>query len=189
MAADSQVTVAQGPLTPNESQSCVMTDGQSARMSWCQALSGTHDQICNTVRHFRICWCRAPSLTRGWACSLQLLLFITSTVILGSESRRTYDYILLSQIWDSPNLEGQVAVFIYLRNRNRNSHTSMCWMSHWLACLIGPLDKAWGRTQHKLSLPNITSSVASYGPAENNCYNLLSPSLVSSRGRVRISPP
>jgi hypothetical protein len=28
-------------------------------------------------------------------------------VILGSESRRTRDHILLSKIWDSPNLEGQ----------------------------------------------------------------------------------
>jgi hypothetical protein len=39
------------------------------------------------------------------------------TVILQSESRRTHDYILLSQIRDSPNLEGQVPVFISHRNR------------------------------------------------------------------------
>jgi hypothetical protein len=40
-----------------------------------------------------------------------------SAVILGSESRWTHDIILLSQIRDSPNLEGQVPVFIYPRNR------------------------------------------------------------------------
>jgi hypothetical protein len=39
------------------------------------------------------------------------------TVILGSESRETYDHILLSQIRDCPNLEGQVAVFISPRKK------------------------------------------------------------------------
>jgi hypothetical protein len=52
------------------------------------------------------------SLTRGWVCRLQLLLVLASAVILRSESRRTHDHILLSQIRDSPNLEGQVPVFI-----------------------------------------------------------------------------
>jgi hypothetical protein len=52
------------------------------------------------------------SLTRGWVCRLQLLLVLASTVILRSESRGTHDHILLSQIQDSPNLEGQVHVFI-----------------------------------------------------------------------------
>jgi hypothetical protein len=48
---------------------------------------------------------------------LQLLLVLASAVILGSESRGTRDHILLSQIRDSPNLEGQVSVFISPRNR------------------------------------------------------------------------
>jgi hypothetical protein len=56
------------------------------------------------------------SLTRGWVCRLQLLL-VLSAVILRSESRGTHDHILLSQIRDSPNLEGQVPVFISPRNR------------------------------------------------------------------------
>jgi hypothetical protein len=47
----------------------------------------------------------------------QLLLALASAVILGSESRVTYDHILLSQIRDYPNLEGQVPVFISPRNR------------------------------------------------------------------------
>jgi hypothetical protein len=45
------------------------------------------------------------SLTTGWVCRLQLLLVLASAVILRSESRRTRDHILLSQIRDSPNLE------------------------------------------------------------------------------------
>jgi hypothetical protein len=50
------------------------------------------------------------SLTKGLVCRLQLLLGLASTIILGSESRWTYDHILLSQIRDSPTLKGQVPV-------------------------------------------------------------------------------
>jgi hypothetical protein len=56
------------------------------------------------------------SATRGWVCRLQLLLILASAVILRSESRENHDHILLSQIRDSPNLEGQVSVFISPRN-------------------------------------------------------------------------
>jgi hypothetical protein len=35
---------------------------------------------------------------RGWICHLQLLLALASAVILGFQSRRTHDNILLSQI-------------------------------------------------------------------------------------------
>jgi hypothetical protein len=51
-------------------------------------------------------------LTRAWVCHLELLLALASALILRSESGRTHDHILLSQIRDSPNLEGQVPVFI-----------------------------------------------------------------------------
>jgi hypothetical protein len=74
--------------------------------------SGAQDQIYITVRQLRVCWCGALSLTRGRVCRLQLLLVLASTVILGSESHGTRDHILLSQIWDSPNLEGQIPVFL-----------------------------------------------------------------------------
>jgi hypothetical protein len=47
---------------------------------------------------------------------LQLLLVLTSAVILRPESSGTHDHILLSQIWDSPNLVGQVPIFISPRN-------------------------------------------------------------------------
>jgi hypothetical protein len=52
------------------------------------------------------------SVTRGQVCRLQLLLAFTSAVILRSECRGSHDHILLSQIRDSPNFEGQVIVFI-----------------------------------------------------------------------------
>jgi hypothetical protein len=48
---------------------------------------------------------------------LQLLLGLASAVFLGSESHGTHDHILLSRIWDSSNLEGQVPMFISSRIR------------------------------------------------------------------------
>jgi hypothetical protein len=54
---------------------------------------------------------------RERVCRLQLLLALASAVILGPKSRGTHDHILLSQIRDSPNVEGQVLVFIFPRNR------------------------------------------------------------------------
>jgi hypothetical protein len=44
-------------------------------------------------------------------------MFLASADILGSESRGTHDHILFSQIRDSPNMEGQVPIFISPRNR------------------------------------------------------------------------
>jgi hypothetical protein len=55
-----------------------------------------------TVSQLLVCWCGAHSLTRGWVCSLQLLLGLVSAVILGYESRGTRNHILLSQIRDFP---------------------------------------------------------------------------------------
>jgi hypothetical protein len=78
---------------------------------------GAYDQIFVTVRQLRVSWCGVLSLTRGRVCRLQLLLVLASAVILGSEPRGTHDHILLSQIRDSPNLDGQVPVFISPRNR------------------------------------------------------------------------
>jgi hypothetical protein len=70
---------------------------------------------------FQLNTCYSPyvtsSVTRGWICRLQLLLAIASVVILRSESHGTRDHIFLSQILYSPNLEGQVPVFISPRNR------------------------------------------------------------------------
>jgi hypothetical protein len=51
-------------------------------------------------------------MKRECVCRLQPLLVLASAVILRSESCRTHDHILLSPIRGSPNLEGQVPVFI-----------------------------------------------------------------------------
>jgi hypothetical protein len=90
----------------------VTTDGQSAGLSWCQTpIWGPRPDFyyCQTVEGFVT---RGASLPRRRVCRLQLLLVLSSAVILGSEPRGTHDHILLSQIPDSPNLEGQVPVFI-----------------------------------------------------------------------------
>jgi hypothetical protein len=52
------------------------------------------------------------SLMRGFVRCLQFPLGLASAVILRSEFRGTHDHILLSQIRDSPNLEGQVLIFL-----------------------------------------------------------------------------
>jgi hypothetical protein len=62
--------------------------------------SGVSDQISITVRQLGVCWYGAISLTRERVCPIQLLLAFASAVILGSQSRRTRDHILLSQIRD-----------------------------------------------------------------------------------------
>jgi hypothetical protein len=64
--------------------------------------SGAYDQIFISVRHLRVCWFGALSLTRGRVCRLELLLVFASAVILGSVSLRSRDRILLSQIRDFP---------------------------------------------------------------------------------------
>jgi hypothetical protein len=76
-------------------------------LSWCQA------PICGQWPDFSI----TPSLTRGRVCSLQLLLSLANSVVYVFESSRNNDHTLLSQIWHSPNLEGQVPAFITPRNR------------------------------------------------------------------------
>jgi hypothetical protein len=53
-----------------------------------------------TVWQLRSCFCRAPSLTRGWVCLLYMLLALASVVFVASKSLRTRDHILLSQIWN-----------------------------------------------------------------------------------------
>jgi hypothetical protein len=79
--------------------------------------SVAYDQIFITVRQLWVFWCEALFPTREWVCRLKLPLVLASAVILRSESRGTRDHILLSQIWDFSNLEGQVPVFISPRNR------------------------------------------------------------------------
>jgi hypothetical protein len=59
--------------------------------------SGGHDQIFVFCQTIAVPWHEAPSLMRGWVCSLlvQLLLGLARAVILRSKHRRTYGHILL----------------------------------------------------------------------------------------------
>jgi hypothetical protein len=85
-------------LTPiksqSQSQGYATTYGQSASLSWCQAPSEAQDQIFVTVTQLRVSKCGSLSLTTEWVCRLQLLLVLSSAVILGSKSRETYDILL-----------------------------------------------------------------------------------------------
>jgi hypothetical protein len=114
LLTDLQLTTAQ---SQSQSQSYFMIGGlPQISSSWRQASWGSDQQFF----HLNTCG-NSPyvtsSLTRGWFCCLQLLLVLASAVIVGSEFRENYDHILLSQIWDSPNLECQVPVFISPSNR------------------------------------------------------------------------
>jgi hypothetical protein len=103
-------------------QSYVATDGQSASLSWSQApIWGPRPDFC----YFQTV---AGLLMWGALCDERTgLSFILLQVILRSESRGTLDYILLSQNRDSPNLEGQVPVFISPRNR-----VTQLYPRHWV---------------------------------------------------------
>jgi hypothetical protein len=99
------------------------------------------------------------SLTRGWVCRLQLLLVLASAVILSSESCGTHDHILLSQIRDSPKLEGQDPVFISPRTE-WPSYTPRHWVPFsspptTLKATVEVFDPASGRT---LTQPNQSQS-------------------------------
>jgi hypothetical protein len=84
--------------------------------------SGIRDQFFFLLeisfRQLRVCYFVAPSLTRGRVCNLlyNWLWVLPEQSLLGPSSAEptTIFYCL---IWDSPNLEGQVPVFISPRNR------------------------------------------------------------------------
>jgi hypothetical protein len=72
--------------------SYITADGQSPILFWCRTPKWS--QWANLYSNWTVAGFLygAPSLTRGWICSLRLLLGPTSTVILGSEYRRTHDF-------------------------------------------------------------------------------------------------
>jgi hypothetical protein len=87
----------------------------------------THDQYffqLNTCAH-------SPNVaypgTRGCFCRLQLLLVLASEIIRRPESLRNHDHILLSQIRDSPNLEGR-STDLYLPGTGWTNNTPRHWV-------------------------------------------------------------
>jgi hypothetical protein len=67
-------------------------------------------------------------LNKRLLCLLQLSLALASAVTLGSESRWTLD-IVLSKVRVSPNLEGQVPVYINPPGTGWPSYTPRYWVS------------------------------------------------------------
>jgi hypothetical protein len=84
--------------------------------------SGTRDQFFFVLeisfRQLRVCYFVVPSLTRGRVCNLLYNCFwVLSEQSLFGWSSAELTAIFYCLIWDSPSLEGQVAVFISPRNR------------------------------------------------------------------------
>jgi hypothetical protein len=104
------------------SRSHITTDSQSASLSWCQAPIWDPRSILLSpwifFRQLRVCNFVAPSLTRRRACNLLYNCFwaLPEQSLLG-RSPAEHTTIFYCLIWDSPNLEGQIPVFISPRNR------------------------------------------------------------------------
>jgi hypothetical protein len=93
----------------SQSQSYVTTDGQSVSLSWSKApIWGLRPDFyyCQTVAGW-LMWGALSDERTG----------LPFTIAAGICHRGTRDHILLYQIRDSPNREGQVPVFIFPRNR------------------------------------------------------------------------
>jgi hypothetical protein len=114
----------QSLLRQSQSQNYITTDGQSASLSWRQ--SPIWDPRPNFLllsliifRQLHICWCGAPSLTRGRVCSLHLLMdlacrtydhiFTVSNLIL-PQSGEQGSCIYLPQEQDNPGIPLQTAI-------------------------------------------------------------------------------
>jgi hypothetical protein len=106
-------------LSESESESELLYDWRFTANQFVLATSPLRLTTSNFIFQLNTC-CYSPyvtsSLTRGWVCRLQLLLVFANVVVLRYESRGAHGRILLSQIWDCPNLQGHVPVFISPRN-------------------------------------------------------------------------
>jgi hypothetical protein len=79
--------------------------------------SRTQDQIFFSVWQLWISWCLAPSLTRGSVIHLYNFFWALPEQSLSGPSPAELTTILYCLIWDSPNPEGHVPVFISASNR------------------------------------------------------------------------
>jgi hypothetical protein len=84
--------------------------------------SGTRDQFFFLLEIFftqlQVCYRVAPSLTKGRVCNLVYNCFwaLPEQSFLG-RSPAEFTAIFYCPFWDSPNLEGQIPIFISPRNR------------------------------------------------------------------------
>jgi hypothetical protein len=132
--------------------------------------SGTSDQFLFLLeisfRQLRLCYCVAPSLTWGLICNLlvQLLPGLARAVTLGSNPAELtaifYCLIWDSLIWDSPNLEDQVSLFIFPRNRVAQLYTRALGYHHLIH--LSSLCIALDRTTYKTQFLTVPSSSLTY---------------------------
>jgi hypothetical protein len=115
-----------------------------------------------------LCYCqtvaglmRGTFQTRGGVCCLQLLPVFASAVILGSKSHGTHGHILLPQIHGSPNLEGQVPIFISPRNS-----VAQLYPRHWAPFSSFPTTR---RTTVEVSKPASTQGTDSQCIIDSLC--------------------
>jgi hypothetical protein len=102
-------------LQPPARRSHIMTDSRSASQSWCQAPIFL---LKISFRQLRVYYFVATSLTRGRVCHLLYNCFwaLPEQSLIG-RSPAEITAIFYCLIWDFPNLEAQVPVFISPRNR------------------------------------------------------------------------
>jgi hypothetical protein len=105
----------------SQRHSYIMTDDQSANLSWCQVPAWDQRPIfllLSLIIFRQLGFVDvASSLTRGRVCSF---LWCRASLAQSFSSQNPAELktnFLLSQFWDSPNLEGQVSVFMPSRNR------------------------------------------------------------------------
>jgi hypothetical protein len=92
----------------SQSQSYFTTDGRSVSITWCRAKSWTCNQVLLPVWRF---------LSESWFFSDEKTGLQFAVLSLNCPSRAEPLTILYYLIWNSPNLEGQVPVFISPGNR------------------------------------------------------------------------
>jgi hypothetical protein len=129
--------------------------------------SGTYDKFFITVRELRVSWSGASSLAGRRVCRLQLLMVLVSPVNLGFESRGIHDLTLLSQIRDSPKLEGQVSIFISPRKRVPELYTQALG-SHFVASYHSQGYGGGIRLRLHTGLFSPTSRLVLYSPGTDN---------------------
>jgi hypothetical protein len=157
-------------LCQSHNQGHVTTDGQSAGLSRCHAHTwGPKPNLyyCQKVASFLMCGALSDKRT-----DLSFTIALASADIFGSESRGTHDHILLSQMRDSPDLEGQVRIFISPRK----------WVAQLYPQALGSLfvalydSKGYGGGIQ--TLPNCAHYINIYilgaDPIENTAFNITS---------------
>jgi hypothetical protein len=108
----------------------ILTDSQSASLSWCQATIRVSGQFFFALEfcYLKVCYFVTSSLTRGRVCSLLLLLGLASAVPLGSASRGTQDHILLSQFFETPQTWRTRSPYLYSPGTGWPSYTPGHWV-------------------------------------------------------------